>query len=57
MSENIAICEMFTMDIKTELSARQFELLDMTLDKPYRRWIEDRINALKFELMSRGELL
>lgn len=53
MSEELAICEMFTMDIKAEISARQFELLDPTLDEQYRRWSIHRIKALMFELDSR----
>lgn len=54
MSDNIAICEMFTCDIKAEISARQFELLDPTLDKTYRRWCVDRVEALWFELNTRN---
>lgn len=50
---DIAICEMFTQDIKAEISARQFELLDPTLDATYRRYSEDRIRALLFELENR----
>ena len=51
--DRVAICEMFTRDIKAEISARQFELLDPTLDSSYRRWVYDRIEALKCELTIR----
>lgn len=56
MTEKIAICEMFQNDIKAEISALQFELLDPTLDKIYRRWVYDRIEALNCELALRGEI-
>lgn len=45
-----AICEMSLEEIKKEISVRQFELLDFTLDTSYRRWCEDRLCALKIEL-------
>lgn len=48
-----AICEMYLSEIEMELSARQFELLDPTLDKDYRRWCCDRIEALLLELSIR----
>lgn len=51
--DRVAICEMFPRDIKAEISARQFELLDPTLDSSYRRWVYDRIEALKCELTLR----
>ena len=51
--DNIAICEMSELDIKNELSARCFELLDWTLNKDYRIWIIHRIRALEFELEER----
>ena len=54
MSDRVAICEMFPRDIKAEISARQFELLDPTLDSSYRRWAYDRIEALRCELALRG---
>ena len=53
---NMAICEMFTCDIKKELRYRQFELLDCTLDEEYAKWSIRRCEALKFELMERGQL-
>ena len=55
MSENIAICEMTDLEIKRELSAISFELLDPTLNDSYRRWIYDRSNALTLELELRKE--
>lgn len=48
-----AICEMYLCDIEQEISARQFELLDPTLDKEYRRWVCDRIEALLLEISLR----
>lgn len=54
LEERIAICDMFTVDIRAEISARQLELLDPTLDMHYRRWSEDRIKALISELDLRG---
>lgn len=56
MIENIAICEMTDLEIKRELSAISFELLDPTLNDSYRRWIYDRSNALTLELELRKEL-
>ena len=55
MIENIAICEMTDLEIKRELSAISFELLDPTLNDSYRRWIYDRSNALTLELELRKE--
>ena len=55
MSENIAICEMTDLEIKRELSAISFELLDPTLNDSYRRWICDRSQALALELELRKE--
>lgn len=49
------ISEMYTIDIKAEISSRQFELLDCTLDDEYRRYVVDRLNALVFELESRNK--
>ena len=48
-----AICEMYTSELETELSARQFELLDPSLSDAYRRWCCDRIEALLLELSLR----
>lgn len=48
-----AICEMYTSELETELSARQFELLDPSLTDAYRRWCCDRIEALLLELSLR----
>lgn len=49
------ISEMYTIDIKAEISSRQFELLDYTLDDEYRRYVVDRLNALVFELENRNK--
>lgn len=43
------ISQMFTLDIKTEICTRQFELLDFTLDEAYRQWVNDRLTALLLE--------
>ena len=56
MIENIAICEMTDLEIKRDLCAISFELLDPTLNDSYRRWIYDRSNALTLELELRKEL-
>lgn len=48
------ISEMYTIDIKAEISSRQFELLDCTLDDKYRHYVVDRLNALVFELENRN---
>lgn len=53
MSDRVAICEMFPTDIKAEINARHFELLDPSLDSAYRRWVCDRIEALRCELALR----
>lgn len=45
-----AICEMSIYEIENEISVRQFELLDSSIDNAYRRYCSDRINALLMEL-------
>ena len=48
-----AICEMYYSEIEKEISARQFELLNPNLDHTYRRWCNDRLEALMLELIRR----
>lgn len=48
--------DMFSEDIKREISARNFELFDPTLDSIYRRYSESRINELLSELDKRKNM-
>ena len=48
-----AICEMYVSEIESEISVRQFELLDPSIDNAYRRWCCDRIESLLLELSIR----
>lgn len=48
--------DMFSEDIKKEISARNFELFDPTLDSRYRRYSESRINELLLELDKRKNM-
>lgn len=48
--------DMLSEDIKKEISARNFELFDPTLDSRYRRYSESRINELLLELDKRKNM-
>lgn len=48
--------DMFSEDIKREISARNFELFDPTLDLRYRKFSESRINELLSELDKRKNM-
>lgn len=48
--------DMFSEDIKKEISARNFELFDPTLDSRYRTYSESRINELLSELEKRKNM-
>lgn len=50
------IKDMFSEDIKREISARNFELFDPTLDSKYRKYSESRINELLLELDKRKNM-
>lgn len=50
------IKDMFSEDIKREISARNFELFDSTLDSSYRKYSERRINELLSELDNRKNM-
>lgn len=50
------IKDMFSEDIKKEISARNFELFDPTLDSRYRKYSESRINELLLELDKRKNM-
>lgn len=50
------IKDMFSEDIKREISARNFELFDSTLDSNYRKYSENRINELLSELDKRKNM-
>ena len=50
------IKDMFSEDIKREISARNFELFDPPLDLRYRKYSESRINELLLELDKRKNM-
>ena len=54
MEYQVLIKDMFSEDIKREISVRQFELFDPTLDSAYRVYSESRISELTSELEKRA---
>ena len=54
MEYQVLIKDMFSEDIKREISVRQFELFDPTLDSAYRVYSESRISELVSELEKRA---